>query len=80
MINALAQFFPEVDASASVLDLVRSQTLSNKDEPIPLQRIMTGASIVGAGNGDRPGGFVLVADGAALLEVSCTESGEENIS
>lgn len=36
-----------------------------------LRRVETGlSSIVGAGNGDRPGGFVLVIDGAALDVVS----------
>lgn len=70
----MAQFFPEANASASVVNLPRPPTPGKdkdkgKDQPIPLQRVVTGASIVGADNGNRPGGFVLVIDGAALLEV-----------
>jgi len=67
---ALMQFFPETNASVSVLNLPRSPGFSkDKDFAIPLQRINTGVSIVGEDNGNRPGGFVLVVDGAALLEV-----------
>lgn len=37
---------------------------------LPLKRLNTGlSSIVGPKNGERPGGFILVVDGAALLEV-----------
>lgn len=36
----------------------------------PLQRINTGVTdIVGIGNGERAGGFVLVIEGSGLLEV-----------
>lgn len=67
---ALVQFFPEIDASMSMLNLPRSPGFSkDKDCAIPLQRISTGVSIVGEDNGSRSGGFVLVVDGAALLEV-----------
>lgn len=38
-----------------------------------LRRVDTGlSSIVGHGNGDRPGGFILVIDGAALSVVSAS--------
>lgn len=44
---------------------------STSETPLPLRRVSTGvSSIVGPGNGDRPGGFVLVIDGAALGGVS----------
>ena len=67
LLNALEQFFSE--------DLVKRplDSLSGKDleEPVPLQRINTGiSSIVGADNGDRVGGFVLVVDDSALFEVN----------
>lgn len=53
-----------------MVNLTGSSTpAKDKDGGIPLQRIVTSASIVGADNGERPGGFVLVVDGAALLEV-----------
>lgn len=62
--NALLQFFPESTDESSSLD-----HKVNEDRTIPLQRVTTGVSLVGADNGDRPGGFVLVIDGAALLQV-----------
>ena len=66
MLNALEQFFSE--------DVIKSSTelLSREEnEPIPLQRIGTGVStIVGADNGNRVGGFVLVVDDSVLLEVN----------
>ncbi|PFH51676.1 hypothetical protein AMATHDRAFT_141843 [Amanita thiersii Skay4041] len=50
----------------------------NNDPEIPLQRIMTGvSSIVGEGNGERDGGFVLVVDGAALLEAFATDENRD---
>ncbi len=64
MNNALLQFFPESTDESSSLD-----HKVNEDRTIPLQRVTTGVSLVGVDNGDRPGGFVLVIDGAALLEV-----------
>jgi phospholipid-translocating ATPase len=36
-------------------------------------------SVVGEGNGDRPGGFVLVVDGAALLDAFETEERKETL-
>lgn len=69
MANALAEFFPDEDTGKPLSAL--SPRVS--DRPIPLRRVNTGvSSIVGADNGDRPGGFVLVLDGAALLEVRIT--------
>ncbi|KAF9469392.1 hypothetical protein BDZ94DRAFT_1244343 [Collybia nuda] len=70
MVHAVEEFFPE----SSILDNTPAMDdtaipTSNSDDPpeYPLQRIDTGiSSIVGSNNGDRPGGFVLVIDGAAL--------------
>lgn len=72
MVHAIEKFFP--DSGIGDGDLPRTSTSSrDADRQIPLQRITTGASgvssIVGAENGDRPGGFVLVIDGGALLHV-----------
>lgn len=72
MAHAIDKFFP--DSGNNDGDLPRPSTSSGDADRhnIPLQRINTGASvssIVGAENGDRPGGFVLVIDGAALLHV-----------
>lgn len=65
MVNALAQFFPPTKEQP-----ISPSTEGFFERPIPLQRINTGvSSIVGADNGERPGGFVLVVDGSALLEV-----------
>ena len=36
---------------------------------IPLRRLISGPSIVGEDNGERPGGLVLVVDGAGLQDV-----------
>lgn len=63
--NALLRFFPESMDQSTVGD-----RKAKEEHTIPLQRITTGVSLVGADNGDRPGGFVLVIDGAALLQVS----------
>jgi phospholipid-translocating ATPase len=66
MNNAFIRFFPESgDPSIS------SNFKGTDGQTIPLQRINTGVSLVGVDNGERPGGFVLVVDGAALLEVWC---------
>ena len=73
MVMSMEQFFPEVEAELpSRVDEIPRQSTSSHDSErqIPLQRINTGiSSIVGSKNGDRPGGFVLVVDGAALLQV-----------
>ena len=67
MLNTLEQYFPE-DLGKHPPDLLSHQ---DPEEPIPLQRINTSvSSIVGANNGNRVGGFVLVVDNSALLEVN----------
>ncbi|RDB22221.1 putative phospholipid-transporting ATPase C24B11.12c [Hypsizygus marmoreus] len=68
MTHAMSKYF--LDSGIIGEDLPRPSTSSRDADRhhIPLQRITTGtSSVVGAGNGDRPGGFVLVIDGAALL-------------
>ncbi|EPQ57895.1 phospholipid-translocating P-type ATPase [Gloeophyllum trabeum ATCC 11539] len=68
MLNAFEQFFPEHD----ILDdehMVNYTCSPSRDGMYPLQRVNTGvSSLVGHDNGQRPGGFVLVVDGAALLQ------------
>jgi len=50
------------------------------ERSVPLQRINTGITdIVGVGNGERAGGFVLVIDGGALLEAFSTEENEDTL-
>ena len=67
MLDALEQFFSEDPVKSS------SELPSREEEPIPLQRINTGVStIVGADNGNRDGGFVLVVDDSVLLEVNAS--------
>ncbi|KAG8996124.1 hypothetical protein FRB94_008549 [Tulasnella sp. JGI-2019a] len=69
MVSAVENFFPE----SGILDLPyvhppNSDAASQHQAERPsLGRTVTGASsLVGHDNGDRPGGFVLVIDGAAL--------------
>lgn len=74
IVAATSHFFPDVNILSPIPESNRSPSLEKirakaEEGDIPLQRIVTGASIVGDDNGDRPGGFVLVVDGAALLEV-----------
>ncbi|KAJ3822147.1 phospholipid-translocating ATPase [Lentinula raphanica] len=67
--NALDRFFPE--HMTEVRPPSRPPTPSRMH---PLTRADTNvSSIVGGDNGDRPGGFVLVVDGAALLHAFETE-------
>lgn len=71
MVNAAEEFFPEQNILDQPSQPAQSQNQSSRpsenDGQYPLRRIDTGlSSIVGSNNGDRPGGFVLVIDGAAL--------------
>ncbi|KAF9532854.1 hypothetical protein CPB83DRAFT_846485 [Crepidotus variabilis] len=73
MANALDRFFPEHSA-----EIEKNSPPSSPLDPIPLQRVHTGvSSMVGLNNGDRPGGFILVVDGAALLEAFADEENKE---
>jgi phospholipid-translocating ATPase len=70
MVHAVEKFFSDGEADVD-LPPRRSTSSRNADRHhIPLERLNSGvSSIVGSENGDRPGGFVLVVDGAALLQV-----------
>lgn len=73
MTRAVEEFFPDTDVPVKegTADVATSDF-----GPYPLRRLNTRApSIVGEGNGTRPGGYVLVIDGAALDHVGdpCTE-------
>ncbi|ESK96526.1 phospholipid-translocating atpase [Moniliophthora roreri MCA 2997] len=60
---AIEQFFPET--SAGMAEVLPRSSMSSQPG---LHRVNTGvSSIVGPENGERPGGFILVIDGAALL-------------
>lgn len=72
MVHAVEEFFPEsgILNDSATDDVPASTSTSDETSQYPLQRIDTGiSSIVGSNNGDRPGGFVLVIDGAALAYV-----------
>jgi len=70
MTDAIYRFFPE-SVGETTESLYRPPTASSVERPT-MHRApsrMSVASIVGEDNGERPGGFILVADGAALLQV-----------
>jgi phospholipid-translocating ATPase len=73
MLTAVEDYFPESDIlQEDGIKTVPSTGDSSTDGSRPnlIQRVNTGiSSIVGANNGDRPGGFVLVIDGTALEQV-----------
>lgn len=82
MVRAVGEFFPEsgiLDDSGAVveselnvdLEKEKAKEMERDGERVyALQRSETGlSSIVGPHNGERPGGFVLVADGVALEHV-----------
>ncbi|KAG7093060.1 hypothetical protein E1B28_009352 [Marasmius oreades] len=65
--GAIERFFPE---SLSAIPPPAARPRSSTSSRHELHRVNTGvsiSSIVGEGNGDRPGGFILVVDGAALI-------------
>ncbi|CAK5277213.1 unnamed protein product [Mycena citricolor] len=72
MTRAIEEFFPEsgiLNDQGSVRPTLhhRRHSSSASQPGHPLRRVNTGvSSIVGANNGNRPGGFVLVIDGTAL--------------
>ena len=82
MVQAATEFFPEsgivedegaaeaVEPPAVSRPGSRMSTEKDTQRRHPLQRVeSTISSILGANNGDRPGGFVLVIDGGALGHV-----------
>ncbi|KAJ7633042.1 hypothetical protein FB45DRAFT_521378 [Roridomyces roridus] len=70
LVRAVQDFFPDsgiLDNAGVVIPPVARRSFSAQERPHPLRRLTTGvSSIVGANNGTRPGGFVLVVDGTAL--------------
>ncbi|KAH9928461.1 phospholipid-translocating P-type ATPase [Epithele typhae] len=74
MLNAVQEFFPESGILQD--DDVRLDQLPDvQANGLPLQRVNSGvSSLVGQGNGQRPGGFVLVIDGAALTHAFADEA------
>ena len=75
LVHAIEEFFPEsgiLDGERHTVPPARPSTSDSTygHHPAnggPLHRTQTGiSSIVGSNNGERPGGFVLVIDGAAL--------------
>lgn len=79
--NALLTFFPENIEMAKLADISRPRsTPRSSTSSRRLERVDTGlSSIVGSENGERPGGFVLVVDGAALLQAFATEETKEQL-
>jgi hypothetical protein len=81
MTNAIDEFFPGhnlPDQDQHVPSPHRRSSSERGHGTPDLHRVDTGVSdIVGVNNGDRPGGFVLVIDGSALVSVchsiSCME-------
>ena len=79
MVRAAREFFSESgiveDEGAAVEPPAMprpSSRMSGEKDPqrrYSLQRVESTISIVGANNGDRPGGFVLVIDGGAVGQV-----------
>ncbi|KDQ61077.1 hypothetical protein JAAARDRAFT_124991 [Jaapia argillacea MUCL 33604] len=79
MLSAFEQFFPEhnVLENDNIVNYGRAQAGEDGQLP-PLQRVNTGvSSLVGHDNGDRPGGFVLVIDGAALTQALSDDQHKE---
>ncbi|PPQ99092.1 hypothetical protein CVT24_009358 [Panaeolus cyanescens] len=75
MQNALEQFF-----SDEAPELREKTAQRDEQQFIPLKRFNTGVtSIVGPENGERPGGFVLVVDGAALLDAFADEENKATL-
>ncbi|KAK2466656.1 hypothetical protein APHAL10511_000914 [Amanita phalloides] len=73
MLLALARYFPEYEEAKLAVSTPSTGDVEVGKGGIPLQRINTGVTdIVGPDNGERAGGFVLVVDGAALLEAFAT--------
>ena len=77
MMRAAREFFPESgileeegDVDPAAVARPSSRMSTEKERRYSLHRVeSTASSIVGANNGDRPGGFVLVVDGGALGRV-----------
>ncbi|KAL0067071.1 hypothetical protein AAF712_005858 [Marasmius tenuissimus] len=74
LVRAVREFFPDSDIIKEHNEHAQTENFEDFEvvspqppEPQPLRRTNTGiSSIVGPNNGERPGGFILVIDGAAL--------------
>jgi len=70
MLAAVEDYFPECGILEDSMITNSPAREPSSTDVYPLRRVNTGvSSIVGANNGGRPGGFVLVIDGAALEQV-----------
>ncbi|PBK93272.1 phospholipid-translocating P-type ATPase [Armillaria gallica] len=72
MMNAMKRFFPEVTDMTPQVDPIPRESKS-----FQLDRDERRNSIVGEDNGELPGGFVLVVDGAALTQAFDHESSKQ---
>ena len=69
MLGAMEEFFSESGILGDQTVRESMQTASDPSGMYPLQRVNTKMSdIVGHDNGKRPGGYILVVDGAALTD------------
>jgi phospholipid-translocating ATPase len=69
MVTAMEEYFPE-SSSGLIEGPSHDPPLADASPLQPVRRTGTGiSSIVGADNGERPGGFILVIDGPALDQV-----------
>jgi len=84
IVHAIEEFFHDMNILDAAGHVVQPSTTDQKvvtggrrrrvssqqyEGGVPLRRMDTGiSSIVGPDNGDRPGGFVLIIDGGALVE------------
>ncbi|KAF9532881.1 phospholipid-translocating ATPase [Crepidotus variabilis] len=86
IIGAIEEFFPDsgiLDEHGQPTDPLVAQpgvlegghmASTAEEGDVPLRRVNTGvSSIVGPGNGERPGGFVLVVDGSCLTDALADE-------
>ncbi|KAF7322236.1 Phospholipid-transporting ATPase [Mycena chlorophos] len=94
LVRAVEEFFPESEALKEIHEAQTgarpthhrrtssssARRRSGSIRPVPLARVNTGvSSIVGADNGERPGGFVLVIDGTALGHAFDDERNKETL-
>jgi hypothetical protein len=79
MVNAMQEFFAEEAEIQGITADADKQIPLGPEDAYPLRRVNTGVtSIVGPDNGERPGGFVLVIDGAALNQASAFIPTDQN--
>ena len=74
MTLAVEDYFPNsgILNDDGIVSTFPRKSTSDSARPYPMRRMDTGVtSLVGAENGEKPGGYILVIDGAALSVVSC---------